>query len=440
MRPVGVILVVGAAAVPLFWFVPLMGKHDGLAVLSQYLAAAGLITMGLSQMLATRWRWLETVFGGLDRIYVLHKWMGISALGAVLLHDTVDADIRSLERETLLVGAAETFGEFALYGFLVLAIVSIATFVPYQFWRLTHKFMGAVFALGTLHFVFMPKPFDLGDPLGLYVLGFCGLGLVCYGWTLVPDGRLRVRRRYQVTAVEDAGDAVAISLAPVGRGIRHRAGQFAFVRFDVPGLDETHPFTISRAPDKTRGLRFTVKALGDFTVNLKGALKVGATARVSPAYGHFQRRDKGPEIWLAAGIGVTPFVAWAEALAADGGPVHLFYCVRNRARAAHLVELEALAAAKPGLHLHVVESGTRGRLTAAEIAAAVGEPLGKIRVAFCGPKAMREGLRQDLQALGLPAGRFVYEEFEIRSGVGLRKGLAWVVQLAAKRWPALAGA
>lgn len=440
MRVGGVVLVVVAALVPLVWFVPLMGKHDGLAVASQYLASAGLITMGLSQMLATRWRWLETVFGGLDRIYVLHKWMGVTALGAILLHDTMDADIDSLERETLLTGAAETFGEFALYGFLVLAIVSIATFVPYQFWRLTHKFMGAMFALGTLHYLFMPKPFGLGDPPGLYVLGFCVLGLVCYAWTLVPDGRLRVNHRYKVTAVEDAGDAVAITLAPEKRGIRHRAGQFAFVRFDAPGLGETHPFTISKAPDAQRGLRFTVKALGDFTDELKRTLKAGVGAKVSPAYGHFRRHGKGPEVWIAGGIGVTPFVAWAQDLAADGPAVHLFYCVRNRARAAHLTALEALTAEKPALNLHVVESGTRGRLTAADVSAAVDGALGKTRVAFCGPKEMREALRRDLGQMGLPAGRFVFEEFEIRSGIGLRKALAWALKLAAKRWPKLAEA
>ena len=430
MKPVGVVVIVLAALVPLWWFVPLIGKHDGLAVVSQYLAAAGLIVMGFSQLLATRWRWLEPVFGGLDRIYVLHKWMGIAALGAILLHDTIDADIRELERETVLVGLAETFGEIALYGFLVLAILSIATFVPYQFWRLTHKAMGAMFALGTLHYVFMPRPFDLGDPVGLYVLAFCGLGLVSYAWTLVPDGRLRLRHRYTVTAVEAAGDAVAISMTPVKRGIRHRPGQFAFVRFAAPGLAETHPFTISKAPDDGRTLRFSVKPLGDFTADLKQRLTVGTTASVSPAYGHFHRRGHGPEVWIAGGIGVTPFLAWAQDLAPDGPAVHLFYCARTRATAAHLSELEALAADKPALNLHLVETTVRPRLTATEIADTVGDTLQSTLVAFCGPKDMREGLRKGLMAMGLPAGRFLFEEFEIRSGIGLRKLLAWATRRA----------
>jgi len=41
--------------------------------LSQYFGSAALIVMAISQLLATRFRVLEVIFGGLDRIYVLHK-------------------------------------------------------------------------------------------------------------------------------------------------------------------------------------------------------------------------------------------------------------------------------------------------------------------------------------------------------------------------------
>ena len=58
--------------------------------------------MAWGQILSTRLRGIETVFGGLDRVYVLHKWAGIIAMIAVLLHDTIDADMRDLGRETAL--------------------------------------------------------------------------------------------------------------------------------------------------------------------------------------------------------------------------------------------------------------------------------------------------------------------------------------------------
>ena len=71
-------------AAPIPWFSALAGQHDPIALLSQYFGSAALIVMAISQLLATRFRVLEVIFGGLDRIYVLHKWLGISALAFIL--------------------------------------------------------------------------------------------------------------------------------------------------------------------------------------------------------------------------------------------------------------------------------------------------------------------------------------------------------------------
>ena len=106
---------------------------------------SALIARAISQTIATRIPPVEWLFGGLDRAYVLHKWLGIGALAAILLHDTIDADMAGLGREALLTEAAETAGEIALYGFLVLVVITVATFVPYHLWRWTHRLMGVFF-------------------------------------------------------------------------------------------------------------------------------------------------------------------------------------------------------------------------------------------------------------------------------------------------------
>ena len=71
---------------------------DKVALFSQYLGLAALILMAWGQILSTRIRGIETLFGGLDRVYVLHKWAGIVAMVAILLHDTIDADMDGLGR------------------------------------------------------------------------------------------------------------------------------------------------------------------------------------------------------------------------------------------------------------------------------------------------------------------------------------------------------
>ncbi len=429
MRPLGLLIVFGALGVPIFWYIDLAGRNDPVAVFSQYLGSAALIAMGISQLLATRWRPLEAVFGGLDRIYVLHKWLGIGALTAVLLHDTIDADIDGLGVETALTETAETFGEISLYGILILVTLTLATFVPYHLWRWSHKILGAFFALSAFHYIFILKPFAVSDPLGLYVLCFCVVGIACYALTLLPYGRLQGRHDYEVSAAEGTGDAMAISLTPRTAGIRHRAGQFAFVSFGLPDLGEVHPFTISKAPDERRSLRFTIKPLGDYTAGVVRSLKVGTTARISSAYGHFHPAGAGTvQVWIAAGIGITPFMAWAEALGRQDGEIHLFYCVRRREAAPHLKDLMRIEAESPGLKIHLVESSQTGRLTADQIVDQLSGPLKSAWVYFCGPKAMREGLRKSLTAEGLPSSRFVYEEFEIRSGLQVRQAVVWMLK------------
>ncbi|GAB5504347.1 ferredoxin reductase family protein [Pyruvatibacter sp.] len=434
MRSFGVVIVLIALAIPAYWFAQLTPKRDAEALFSQYLGVTALVAMGLSQLLATRMAFLEPIFGGLDRIYVLHKWLGVGAIVAILLHDTIDAEMEALGRQTGLMEFAETLGEISLYGILILGVLTIATWVPYQFWRLTHKFMGAFFVLSALHFIFIGKPFDLGDPLAVYVLAFCAVGTLSYLYTLVPFGILQGRAAYEVAAVDKTDDTVAISLKPLKGGISHLAGQFAFVSFVVPGKSEVHPFTISSAPNADKTIRFTAKALGDYTRSL-GELAVGTRARVSRAYGHFLPSKRGScDVWIGAGIGITPFLAWSGRGDLVPRPTHLFYSVQSRNNAVGLHELEAAAARDPQLTLHVVDSTVSGRLTADMISDAVGGVGKGVNAHFCGPKPMRKALKDGLVAKGMRRSAFHYEEFEIRSDLGLRKMSGWLMARSLRRF------
>ena len=421
MRYTGIVLIALAFAAPLIWYVPLMAKHDPIALFSQYIGSVSLIAMGISMMMATRMRWQQTIFGGLDQIYWLHKWLGIIAIVTVLIHDTVDAEIDGLGRETLLVEFAETLGEISLYGLLILVVITIATYIPYHIWRWTHYFMGAFFTASALHYFFILKPFINIDPLGLYVGFFCILGIVCYLVTLIPFAAIEGRHRYKIASLEPTGDALAVTLEPQGGGLVHRAGQFAFVRFPGKGRNELHPFTISSAPNKERTIRFTFKPLGDDTKKLAKALAEGDEARLSPSYGHFSRpkQSERPEVWIAGGIGVTPFAAFAQSLDETCPPIHFFYCVREGAQAAHREMFEALAAKLPNFHFHLIESRTDGRLSFEKVEAVVGDKLPDACVYYCGPEALRDTMKKAFSANGLSPRRFKYEEFEIRSGIGL---------------------
>lgn len=420
MKAFGISLIAAALLAPFLWLPGIAQGRDVIALFSQYLGLAALIAMALGQVIATRWRVVEWIFGPLDQSYRVHKWLGIGAMVSVLLHDTIDAEMRNLGRETALVELAETLGEVSLYGLLILVVITIATFIPYHLWKWTHRLIGIFFLFGAFHYLFILKPFANFDPLGVYMLVVCGLGTLAYAYTSAPRA-MRPFRRYRIAALEPQGSAIAVTMTPEGRGIKHRAGQFSFASFTGGGMTEPHPFTLSTAPQDDGSLRMTVAPLGDLTRKVQRALAIGGEVRIEGPFGHFGANRNGPQLWVAAGIGVTPFVALAQALKDGEGPVRMVFTARDEENAPHLAELRSLAAAKANLSLTFWDTATQGRLSASSLSELAGEPLKTARVLFCGPAEMRRELQSGLADHGVSGRRFHYEEFEIRTGLGLRR-------------------
>lgn len=115
--------------------------HGQDAAIGIAIGAAGFVAMALALILAARPRALEPLFGGLDRMYRAHKWLGITALATMVLHDMIDPDFDHAVRETSLGDTAKDIGEFAFNAFLLLIAVSllrrlpfVPIEIPYQLW------------------------------------------------------------------------------------------------------------------------------------------------------------------------------------------------------------------------------------------------------------------------------------------------------------------
>lgn len=189
MKITGTLLVAGTAIYPAAHLMLMPGLTDTSALFSQGIGMAALVLMAWGQILATRIRALRVVFGKYGQVYALHKWAGIAAMVALLLHNGIDPELRSMIGDGRFSDIAEGLGEFSFNGLLILVGLSMVRFIPYRIWKMTHKAMGAFFALGALHFFFIPKPFGLMDPVGLFTGLFCLAGMMAYAWTLTPPKR-----------------------------------------------------------------------------------------------------------------------------------------------------------------------------------------------------------------------------------------------------------
>src|SRR5690606_16778189 len=186
-------------------------------------------------------------------------------------------------------------------------------------------------------------------------------------YTEVFSGLFRKSLPYRVTAVRHPnGSTTEVTLRAQKTPIpKQRAGQFLFVRFpEDKSLNESHPFTISSAPAE-EVLRLTIKASGDFTRELFSKLTEGAHAVIEGAYGMFDYKRGGvKQIWIAGGIGVTPFLSFLRDMNEDlAHDIDFYYTVRHPEEALFLEEIKAAAARYPRLKTHIRFSATEGSLT-----------------------------------------------------------------------------
>ena len=139
-------------------------------------------------------------------------------------------------------------GEFSYSGIMILTLMSLATFIPYKLWKWSHRFFWLFFAFAALHYVYIEKPYALMDFPGMYTFFFCLMGVWSYLYLLVPRMVGHNNVTYKVSEVVNHGDVTEINLTPQKRGIRHKAGQFAFVNFESLTLREVHPVHHQQCP------------------------------------------------------------------------------------------------------------------------------------------------------------------------------------------------
>ncbi|MFO6375217.1 FAD-binding oxidoreductase, partial [Pseudomonas aeruginosa] len=243
------------------------------------------------------------------------------------------------------------------------------------------------------------------------------LGSACALLSL--SGRIGRTRRHAgvVTAVERHGESLLEVTCRLQGDWSHRAGQFAFLTCDR--LEGAHPFTIASADRGCGEVRFSIKALGDYTRRLQDNLEVGARVEVEGPYGcfDFRRGLAGRQVWVAAGIGVTPFIAWLESLQAapESAPsVELHYCVRNSQEALFAGRLRELCEHLPSVTLHIRYSDEQGKPQAAQLGVLKSAEGRWPSVWFCGPQGLADSLRRDLRRQGMPLRLFHQEAFRMR--------------------------
>ncbi|MCA1909938.1 MAG: ferric reductase-like transmembrane domain-containing protein [Magnetospirillum sp.] len=409
-----------------------MALRNNMVQMSGVMAMAA---MSVAMILALRPGWLESRLDGLDKMYRLHKWLGIAGLSLAVTHwlwakgpkwatswgilerpqrgprplpDSVVEQALGTWR-----GLAEGVGEWAFYAMALLIVLALLKRFPYGRFFQTHRLLALGYLVMVFHAVVLTKFAYWTTPLGAGLAVLLAAGTAAAALVLLR--RVGAGRKVggHVAALRDFPALrcleVRVALEKGWKG--HQAGQFAFVTFDPK--EGAHPFTITSSWDgEDNSLSFVIKELGDHTGKLRQSLTPGQAVTVEGPYGRFTFADDCPrQIWVGGGIGVTPFLARARHLAAHREPggqdIDLIHTTHDEDPEA-LAELR-LVAQQAGIRLHVLVDGRDGRLTGERLRTMV-PGWQQASLWFCGPAGFGHALRDDLARHGMAVSRRFHQE------------------------------
>lgn len=414
-------------------------------------------------VLATRNRTLEDYFGGLDKVYQLHKRIGKTAFWLILLHplflamDQLPDLVAFLQRLWFITPHGDRYlqghnlGLALLLTMLALLLPTLWVKIPYHRWKRTHEWFGAFLVLLVVHIFVVNRDIAVYPLLRYWVYGLLSLALASYLYIRFLYRFIGPHYRYRIEAIERAGEVLEITFAPVMEKMSFRPSQFVYLVVNKRGITkEPHPYSIACGYNLDSRFKLGIKKSGDHTRSLD-LLESGDEVTVYGPYGHFSDRFLAADrdcVFIGGGIGITPFLGmWHVALHTGerSSPpgigaavfarhpeisqdwksprVALFYLVptqeqasfdndiRNEVILSHFHGFPAFE--ERGHHYELYEDVRQGFITAEYIDSRVQGGVRDKYIFLCGPSPMVAGLIRQFKKMGIADDRIIIEDFNL---------------------------
>ncbi|MCC5864345.1 MAG: ferric reductase-like transmembrane domain-containing protein [Wenzhouxiangella sp.] len=429
-------LVWALALVPLMFFLAGLAAHDFRSVssvlnmLGRLTGALGLALLLLAAALSARVPGFDQPFGGLTKLWHTHHLLGAGALLLLMAHPLLLALASTAHGYQLPVKVlfpplddiATWSGWLALILMMIFLAPSFSFFGPpnYERWKRIHALAGPAVILALVHTFLFSRTMPANLDILIWSL-FALLGVGAVAWRLVFSRRAG-RLNYSISAVEAvANNVVELTLEPKrpDKHLQYQAGNFVYMtpldKQLSAGCGEEHPYTLSSSPTETK-LRIAIKDLGDASRAIQ-SVRPGTEVQVEGPYGRFfpvNGKPEQPELWVAGGIGITPFLARLRHFKALGqaANVHLIYAVQDEARALYADELRDLAQAITGAKLTFHYFYREGPISA-DFLLETCPDLSQRETYICGPLPLNKLVQDHLRGLGRPRYSIHTEEFEL---------------------------
>ncbi|MFH0804303.1 MAG: ferric reductase-like transmembrane domain-containing protein [Candidatus Zambryskibacteria bacterium] len=399
--------------------------------LGQITGLLGMSLLSINFVLSARFKFLDRWFSGLNRVYIKHHLIGIIAFCLLLFHPTfliIQYLLISLKASfdfILSIGNwPVTLGEVALLVFVILMVITLYLHFKYQNWKKTHQYMGAVLFLGGLHMLLVPSDISNNTLLKYYMLVLATAAIISYFYRTILGVYKKEEYKYKLQEVIRVNDSIVeLKLIPLAEKMKFIPGQFVFIRFDPPVgeagngriFSESHPFSITSFPNDGY-LSLSIKTLGDYT-SMVYLMKPGAICSVEGPFGAFSylKAKSKRQIWMAGGIGITPFLSMARHIDESGAKdyeIDLYYSVKNKDELAFAEEFAEISRRNSNFKLHHHFSEKDGYISARSVVSNSGD-ISKAEIFLCGPMSFMQSLRDQFVKLGFDNNKIHSEEFNL---------------------------
>ena len=215
----------------------------------------------------------------------------------------------------------------------------------------------------------------------------------------------------RIVAIEyEAEDILSLVLRPLDPAIGQQVDPGSHIDIHLPN-GMMRSYSLSNGLERKHGLRLTVAR----DTNSRGGssyihdkLRAGQILEISKPRNNFMLDEHAPvSVFIAGGIGVTPFIPMMARLNEIGKAWWLHYCTRNRDRAALVDEIEQLAAGGPGQFLSNYDDSD-GIFDLGGTLASLPQDA---HVYCCGPSGMLDAFRNGAQAASIASERVHFEYF-----------------------------
>ena len=381
---------------------------------TQIFGLIGIITLCWTFILAIRHSIVEKIFDGLDRAYKAHHILGGVAFIALLNH-VLFLIIGAIPTNTLALyllpgsNIPYTLGIFSLYIMFFLLALTIYVKLPYRYWKWSHEWMGLVIIFGGLHGMLISSDTSRYMPLRYWILVWSVGATLAFLYKRFVYYFVKTSK-YKVTRSGKQGELLVLSLESVADPVIFLPGQYGF--FSLPNKKrDDHAFSILGSDGNK--LIIGVKIVGDFTSKLS-LLPVGSEVIVRGPFGNFGHKmnEIKHAVWIAGGIGITPFLSMAKAVKPEQR-VEMYFCARILPPPVITEPFLNLSISNPRFVWLPCETSKGSRLSARKIFDDTGCDR-NAHYMLCGPNAMMESIAEQLAEIGIKRSHIIYEDFAFK--------------------------